>query len=356
MHETESEARGSLPTSPLERSRPSRAWIAVLAATLLSGCGAPPAISVVGESHAGAGQRRRRRPSAAGATSSDYRKEKACQRSIRRRRRCGSIRPRPTRGTIETNKGAIEVEFFPDDAPQTVNNFVCLAEDGYYDGTPFHRIVNGFVIQGGDPTGTGTGGPGYQFNDEPVAQGLRARNAGDGQRRTEHERQPVLHRARRPARQAAEELHDLRPGDRRHGRRRRHRRTRRRVPAAAAKTRRRPSRSPSRRSRSPSRDVGSGNDRTRDNAEGRASQCRPAPRTSNAQAARSQFAANVLVFAQQPNPERLPLGDVGTGQRRLIDPLIAVFESPLERLAPSRLRSLQLERCYETARRTQSRS
>ncbi|MFN8591287.1 MAG: peptidylprolyl isomerase [Thermomicrobiales bacterium] len=71
--------------------------------------------------------------------------------------------------TLETNKGPIEVEFYPGDAPQTVNNFVCLAEDGFYDGTPFHRIVSGFVIQGGDPTGTGAGGPGYRFNDEPVA-------------------------------------------------------------------------------------------------------------------------------------------------------------------------------------------
>ena len=72
-------------------------------------------------------------------------------------------------GTIETNKGAIQVEFFPEDAPNTVNNFVCLAEDGYYNQTPFHRIVEGFVIQGGDPTGTGSGGPGYKFADEPIA-------------------------------------------------------------------------------------------------------------------------------------------------------------------------------------------
>jgi cyclophilin family peptidyl-prolyl cis-trans isomerase len=72
-------------------------------------------------------------------------------------------------GTLETNKGAIEVELFQEDAPQTVNNFVCLAEDGYFDNTPFHRIVKGFVIQGGDPTGTGSGGPGYQFADEPIA-------------------------------------------------------------------------------------------------------------------------------------------------------------------------------------------
>jgi cyclophilin family peptidyl-prolyl cis-trans isomerase len=71
-------------------------------------------------------------------------------------------------GTLTTNKGDIEVEFYPEDAPVTVNNFVQLANEGYYDGTPFHRIVRGFVIQGGDPTGTGTGGPGYRFQDEPV--------------------------------------------------------------------------------------------------------------------------------------------------------------------------------------------
>jgi cyclophilin family peptidyl-prolyl cis-trans isomerase len=69
---------------------------------------------------------------------------------------------------LETNKGTISVEFYPEDAPQTVNNFVSLAREGYYDGTPFHRIVKGFVIQGGDPTGTGTGGPGFKFNDEKV--------------------------------------------------------------------------------------------------------------------------------------------------------------------------------------------
>jgi cyclophilin family peptidyl-prolyl cis-trans isomerase len=71
-------------------------------------------------------------------------------------------------GTLETSHGTIEVEFYPDDAPVTVNNFVSLAKEGFYDGTPFHRIVKGFVIQGGDPTGTGTGGPGYRFKDEAV--------------------------------------------------------------------------------------------------------------------------------------------------------------------------------------------
>ena len=70
--------------------------------------------------------------------------------------------------TLETNHGSIDVELFPEDAPNTVNNFVSLAREGYYDGTPFHRIIKGFMIQGGDPTGTGMGGPGYKFQDEKV--------------------------------------------------------------------------------------------------------------------------------------------------------------------------------------------
>jgi cyclophilin family peptidyl-prolyl cis-trans isomerase len=71
--------------------------------------------------------------------------------------------------TMETNLGSFTLELFPEDAPVAVNNFVCLARTGYYDGMPFHRIIDGFVIQGGDPTGTGTGGPGYAFADEPIA-------------------------------------------------------------------------------------------------------------------------------------------------------------------------------------------
>jgi cyclophilin family peptidyl-prolyl cis-trans isomerase len=70
--------------------------------------------------------------------------------------------------TLTTNKGSFVVELYPDDAPKTVNNFVCLAKAGYYANSPFHRILAGFVIQGGDPTGTGGGGPGYQFADEPI--------------------------------------------------------------------------------------------------------------------------------------------------------------------------------------------
>ena len=71
-----------------------------------------------------------------------------------------------TAGTLHTNKGAIEFELFDDDAPQTVENFLKLARDGFYDGVTFHRVIPDFMIQGGDPTGTGSGGPGYTFEDE----------------------------------------------------------------------------------------------------------------------------------------------------------------------------------------------
>jgi len=70
--------------------------------------------------------------------------------------------------SIETSAGTVEVEFYPKDAPKAVNNFVTLARADYYDNTPFHRIIDGFVVQGGDPTGTGAGGPGYKFADEPI--------------------------------------------------------------------------------------------------------------------------------------------------------------------------------------------
>ena len=68
--------------------------------------------------------------------------------------------------TLHTNHGAIEVELYPDAAPKTVDNFVKLAREGFYDGLIFHRVIPEFMIQGGDPTGTGRGGPGYQFEDE----------------------------------------------------------------------------------------------------------------------------------------------------------------------------------------------
>ena len=69
--------------------------------------------------------------------------------------------------TIELEKGGeIEIELFAADAPMTVNNFVFLAREGYYDGVTYHRVIPGFMAQGGDPTGSGSGGPGYQFDDE----------------------------------------------------------------------------------------------------------------------------------------------------------------------------------------------
>src|SRR2546430_4064090 len=67
---------------------------------------------------------------------------------------------------IQTNHGSIQVELYPDDAPKTVDNFVKLANDGFYDRVIFHRVIPDFMIQGGDPTGTGSGGPGYTFEDE----------------------------------------------------------------------------------------------------------------------------------------------------------------------------------------------
>ena len=72
---------------------------------------------------------------------------------------------------IETTLGNIEFELLDDAAPKTVENFVTLANKGFYSNVIFHRVVPGFVIQGGDPTGTGTGGPGYKFDDEPVTMG-----------------------------------------------------------------------------------------------------------------------------------------------------------------------------------------
>jgi peptidyl-prolyl cis-trans isomerase B (cyclophilin B) len=71
-----------------------------------------------------------------------------------------------TTATLHTNHGAIAVELYDDDAPKTVENFLKLARDGFYDGVVFHRVIPDFMIQGGDPTGTGSGGPGYQFEDE----------------------------------------------------------------------------------------------------------------------------------------------------------------------------------------------
>ena len=68
--------------------------------------------------------------------------------------------------TIESSRGKIELELYPEHAPKTVNNFVFLARQGFYDGVSFHRVISDFMIQGGDPTGSGRGGPGYRFEDE----------------------------------------------------------------------------------------------------------------------------------------------------------------------------------------------
>jgi len=81
---------------------------------------------------------------------------------------------RTYRAIIRTNKGDIHLQLNPAEAPLTVNNFVALARDGYFDGVTFHRVVPGFVIQGGDPTGTGSGNPGYKFQDEPVKRPYKA--------------------------------------------------------------------------------------------------------------------------------------------------------------------------------------
>jgi peptidyl-prolyl cis-trans isomerase B (cyclophilin B) len=87
--------------------------------------------------------------------------------------------------TIKTDKGDLELELFAADVPVTVNNFVFLAREGYYDKTTFHRVIAGFMAQGGDPTGTGAGGPGYNFADEftghkHVTGALSMANAGPG--------------------------------------------------------------------------------------------------------------------------------------------------------------------------------
>jgi cyclophilin family peptidyl-prolyl cis-trans isomerase len=88
-----------------------------------------------------------------------------------------------SKATMQTNQGTIEIELFDDDAPKTVENFKKLANDGFYNGVIFHRVIPDFMIQGGDPTGTGTGGPGYtfedEFNDNKVVRGaLAMANAG----------------------------------------------------------------------------------------------------------------------------------------------------------------------------------
>ena len=121
---------------------------------------------------------------------------------------------------LNTTAGPITVELLTSDAPNTVNNFVFLAREGFYDNVIFHRTIPGFMIQGGDPTGTGTGGPGYRFADETVKPTLFPGRDGHGQRRPEHQRQPVFPDARRLS--AAAQLHHLRAGGGRTGDHRHH--------------------------------------------------------------------------------------------------------------------------------------
>jgi hypothetical protein len=106
--------------------------------------------------------------------------------------------------TIKTNRGDIVIQLYADVAPNTVNNFVCLATEDYYDGVVFHRVMRDFMIQTGDPTATGRGGPGYQIGDELPGEELNY--------------DVVLHQPCQQLGEPAEELHDLRPGDRRDGR------------------------------------------------------------------------------------------------------------------------------------------
>jgi peptidyl-prolyl cis-trans isomerase B (cyclophilin B) len=80
---------------------------------------------------------------------------------------------RTYRASFDTDKGTIELDLYPEHAPVTVNNFVFLAGEGFYDGVVFHRVISNFMIQGGDPTGTGRGGPGYRFKDELEGNPLR---------------------------------------------------------------------------------------------------------------------------------------------------------------------------------------
>ncbi len=79
------------------------------------------------------------------------------------------------RATLQTNKGDVEIALDAERSPLAVNNFVFLARDGFYDGVVFHRVIEGFMIQGGDPTGTGRGGPGYKFRDETEGSGSYSR-------------------------------------------------------------------------------------------------------------------------------------------------------------------------------------
>ena len=134
-----------------------------------------------------------------------------------------------TTGEIHTDKGVMKIEFYDQDAPNTVKNFVSLAKKGFYDGVTFHRVIPDFVIQGGDPTGTGAGGPGYkidceltgenQFHDRGVLSMAHAgRNTGGSQFFVCHSRRNTAHLDRNhtcfgKVVEGLEVIDDIRQGD-----------------------------------------------------------------------------------------------------------------------------------------------
>ena len=113
---------------------------------------------------------------------------------------------------MHTNHGPIEIELFDEDAPKTVENFLKLSRDGYYDGLIFHRVIKDFMIQGGCPQGTGTGGPGYEFEDEINDHKVERGALAMANRGPEHQRQPVLHRHHRRGALARRQAHRVRRG------------------------------------------------------------------------------------------------------------------------------------------------
>ena len=134
---------------------------------------------------------------------------------------CIDVNKRYTASMV-TSKGTLTIALDPSAAPQTVNNFVFLARYHYFDGIVFHRIIPGFVLQGGDPTGTGRGGPGYRFADElPKPGRYELGFAGHGERRAQHERQSVLRDQWAVRGAAAAPVLPVREGGRRVGRGRR---------------------------------------------------------------------------------------------------------------------------------------
>ncbi len=107
-----------------------------------------------------------------------------------------SGKPARPRATIETSLGAIVIELYSDEAPKTVANFIKLAKQGFYNGVIFHRVIPGFMIQTGDPTGTGTGGPGYTFDDE-IAMSAETATSGNLMPVLRHDRPGVVSMANR---------------------------------------------------------------------------------------------------------------------------------------------------------------